>query len=144
MKKITDERLVLQNLKNIRIAYIVQTTGILAILGYDWATKGIDGMTDNPLWYVFILTAIVSAYLSMSISVDHENKKADPKKSLILSLVVLSIITIGFGYLASMGEGSTMSGVLIGGIIFICGLIPILYIYKLRVNRQNENIDDDF
>ncbi len=52
---------------------MIQTIGIVVgILGYDFGTKGIDGMTDNPLWYVFMITAIVSAYLSIGISVDHE------------------------------------------------------------------------
>ncbi|MFD1452764.1 hypothetical protein [Oceanobacillus sojae] len=73
MKKIKDERLKLKNLKDIRVLFLIQTIGIVVgILGYDFGTKGIDGMTDNPLWYVFMITAIVSAYLSIGISVDHE------------------------------------------------------------------------
>lgn len=40
MKKIKDERLIIQNLKNIRIAFIVQTIGISAILIYEVVTKG--------------------------------------------------------------------------------------------------------
>ena len=66
MKKITDERLLLKNLKNIRIAYIIQTVGILGILGYDLVTKGVDGMRENPIWLVFIITSVISAYLSIS------------------------------------------------------------------------------
>lgn len=80
MKKIKDERLKLQNLKNIRIAYIIQTVGILGILGYDFIAKGPDGMRANPLWIVFMITAIISAYLSMSVSVDHESNEKEPKK----------------------------------------------------------------
>lgn len=83
MKKIKDERLIMKNLQNIRIAYIIQTIGILGILGYYLVTKGMDGMTDNPIWYVFIVTAIVSTYLSMNVNVDHENRKKDPKKDYI-------------------------------------------------------------
>lgn len=48
MKKITDERLILRNLKNIKITYIVQTIGILSILGYDFF-RGLDRMRENPL-----------------------------------------------------------------------------------------------
>ena len=70
MKKITDERLKLKNLENIRVLFLVQTIGIIGILGYDLVTTGMNGMTSNPLWYVLILTGVVSAYLSMSISVD--------------------------------------------------------------------------
>ena len=75
MQKIKDERLKLKNLHNIRITYGVQTLGILGILIYEWVTKGIDGMTKNPLWFVFILTSIVSAFLSMDIGVRETAKK---------------------------------------------------------------------
>ena len=44
MKKITDERLVLRNLQHIRIAFIVQTLGILSILGYELYQGGLEGM----------------------------------------------------------------------------------------------------
>lgn len=143
MKKITDERLVLQNLKNIRIAYIIQTVGILGILGYDLVTKGLDGMRENPLWLVFILTAVISAYLSMSISADHESNKINPQKSLSISLVVLILISNVVGFFVSLTDGFTLiNGVIMGGILFICGLIPIVYIYNLRKKRQDENIED--
>lgn len=143
MKKITDERLVLQNLKNIRIAFIIQTIGILGILGYDLVTKGLDGMRENPLWLVFMITAVISAYLSMSISADHESNKINPKRNLSVSLVVLVFISTVVGFFVSLTDGFTIiNGVIIGGILFICGLIPIIYIYNLRVKRQDENIEE--
>ncbi|MGD6964142.1 hypothetical protein ACQCVB_18230 [Fictibacillus phosphorivorans] len=138
MKKITDERLVLQNLKNIRIAYIIQTVGILGILGYDLVTKGLDGMRENPLWLVFILTTAISAYLSMSISADHESNKINPQKSLSISLVVIVFISTVVGFFVSLTDGfDIIDGVIMGGILFICGFIPIVYIYSLRKKRQD-------
>ncbi|MBH0158759.1 hypothetical protein IHV10_20450 [Fictibacillus sp. 5RED26] len=138
MNKITDERLVLQNLKNIRIAYIVQTVGILGILGYDFVTKGLDGMRENPLWLVFILTTAIFAYLSMSISADHESNKINPKKSLSISLVVIVFISTVVGFFVSLTDGfDIVDGVIMGGILFICGFIPIVYIYSLRKKRQD-------
>jgi hypothetical protein len=143
MKKITDERLSLQNSKNIRIAYIIQTIGIIGILGYDLVTKGLDGMRENPLWLVFILTTVISAYLSMSISADHENNKINPQKSLSISLIVLVVNSTVIGFFVSLTDGFTIiNGVIMGGIIFICGLIPIVYIYNLRKKRQDENNED--
>ncbi|MCU9613153.1 hypothetical protein OEV98_06255 [Caldibacillus lycopersici] len=140
MKKITDERLVLQNLKNIRIAYIIQTVGILGILGYDLVTKGLDGMRENPLWLVFLIATIISAYLSMSISADHESNKIHPQKNLTISLVVLILISIVVGFFVSLTDGFTIiNGVIMGSILFICGLIPIVYIYNLRKKRQDDN-----
>jgi len=94
LQKIKDERLLLKNLQNLRIAYILQTLGIIGILGYDLITKGIDGMRENPLWFVFILTTVVSAFLSMNISVEYESQKRSPKKGFLISLVVLTLIQL--------------------------------------------------
>ncbi|MEK4670977.1 hypothetical protein ABER68_22095 [Paenibacillus alvei] len=142
MQKITDERLALQNLRNIRIAYIIQTLGILGILGYDLITKGLDGMKDNPLWFVFIITSVISAYLSISISVDHESK-INPQKSLIISVIVLVLISTSVGFLVSFTDGyNIINGLIMGGILFICGIIPIVYIYNIRKKRQ-ENYTEE-
>lgn len=111
----------------------------MGILGYDFVTKGIDGMTDNPLWHVFIITGIVSGYLSLSISVDHETSEKSPEKGLIISLVVTALISIVIGILTPLSEGvPAMNGLLIGGIIFICGFIPCFYIYRYR-KKTNDN-----
>lgn len=139
MNKIKDERLVLKNLHNIRIAYIIQTIGILGILGYDFVTKGIDGMTRNPLWFVFIVTTIISAYLSMSISVDHEASVKSPKISFAISLVVLLLISIVVGTSVALTDGfGPVNGIVIGGIILICGLVPIIYINYLRRKKDED------
>ncbi|WMT41958.1 hypothetical protein RE628_05835 [Paenibacillus sp. D2_2] len=143
MKKITDERLILLNLKNIRIAFIIQTIGVLGILGYDAVKKGLEGMTDNPLWLVFMITAVALGYLSMSNSVDHESEKVNPKKSLKISLVVISLISIVVGFLVSRSEGFTIiNSVIIGGILLSCALVPVIYTYKLRVKRLDEDMEE--
>ncbi|MDQ0229092.1 hypothetical protein [Metabacillus malikii] len=141
MKKIKDERLVLQNLKNVRIAYLIQTLGILGILGYDLITKGVEGMRENPLWLVFMITTVISAYLSMSIGVDHEKKTNESKKSITISLIVITIISATVGVLVSITDGG-MLGMITGGIIFLCSLIPVLYIDYLRKKRKAEDIED--
>jgi hypothetical protein len=134
VKKIKDERLILKNLQNIRVAYIIQTIGILAILGYDLVTKGMDGMTKNPLWLVFMMTAVISAYLSMNISVDHETNEKSPKIRLVISLAVAALISIAVGIGVSLTDGfGPINGIVLGGIIFICSLAPTLYIYYLRI-----------
>lgn len=143
MKKITDERLILRNLQNIKIAYIVQTIGVLCILGYDFIQGGMERMRENPLWMVFMLTAVVAGYLSMSIGVEHEKEIKDPKKSFVIGMGVLTVIGTGVAYLTSItpnfGWGD---GLLIGTIIFICGFIPIVYVYKLRV-KQVQELEDE-
>lgn len=54
MKKIKDERLILQTLKNIRISFLFQSLGIIGILGYIGFTEGLDQITKSPLWLLFI------------------------------------------------------------------------------------------
>ncbi|MFJ8261252.1 hypothetical protein ACIQ4I_04755 [Rummeliibacillus sp. NPDC094406] len=142
MKKITDERLVLRNLQNTRIVYIVQTFGILCILGYELFTNGIEAMHDNPVWLVFMISGIVAAYLSMSISVEHENKIRNPKKSFIFSTLIILSISVLVAYLVTITPNSGLSqGTLIGVILLICFLIPNVYIYRLRM-KQLIDLDD--
>lgn len=80
MKIIKDERLQMQSLKNIRIAFIVQTVGILAILLYETITVGFTQARANPIWIVFMLSAVVLGWLNLRISVDtYEN--TNPRKN---------------------------------------------------------------
>lgn len=96
-------------------------------------------MRENPLWLVFLITTVISAYLSMSISADHESNKISPQKRLRISLIVLILISIAVGFFVSLTDGFTIiNGVIMGVILFICGLIPIVYIYNLRTKRQED------
>jgi hypothetical protein len=134
MKKITDERLIFKNLQNIKIAYIIQTLGILCILGYDFFQGGLEKMRSNPLWFLFILTSVVSAYLSMSVSIEYEKENINPKKSFMISLIVLTAIVVISASLISITPGYGWGeGLLVGGVIFICGLTPLYYVYRLRM-----------
>lgn len=139
MKKIKDERLQLQNLQNIRIVFIVQNLGIIGILAYDYFSKGMEEMRNNPLWLLFLLSMIISKYLSMRISADYERQPTNPKKSLVISLVGSGVICtlIGF-FIAKSESNSIFEGTLMGGCLFICILIPVVYIYTLRIKRQEE------
>ena len=138
LSKGTDERLILKNLQTIRIAFVVQTLGIIGILGYDLVTSGMDGMRENPLWIVFIVAVTILAYLSMNVSVDHENDKKPAKKGLIISLIVVAVISIAIGILTTLSQGSTAKdGIIIGLVILICGLAPSLLVFNLRRKRDD-------
>ncbi len=140
IKKITDERLKLQNLKNVRILFLIQNIGIIGILGYDLVTKGLEGMTENPLWFVFMVTMIVSLYLSMSISVEHETNAKLPKKGLNVSILIVVVISAVIGIFVSITDGfSVRDGLIMGGIVLICGLIPVIYLYYLRKRRSEDS-----
>ncbi len=75
MKKIKDERLILQNLKNIRVAFIVQTIGIIGILVYQAITDGIMAFTKNPLWLLLLVVGVVLNYQNLMIANDIEDKE---------------------------------------------------------------------
>jgi len=136
MKKITDERLILQNLKNIRILFVVQNIGIIGILIYDLISGGFDGMTNNPLWFVFMISIVIFAYLSMSISIENEENDSSPQRGLKDSLVVLALASIVTFSISVIDGLSIVNGLIISGVIFICGFIPLFYIYKLRKNNK--------
>ncbi|HLS34831.1 MAG TPA: hypothetical protein VK061_01170 [Bacillota bacterium] len=132
-KKIKDERIQLKNLRHIRILFMIQSLGILTILIYDLVTGGFEKMMSNPLWYVFMITLIVSGYLSMNISVNYEPENKSPKRSLMIGfLVVIGISIIISITVALVESGDWKSGFLVGGIIFICSIIPMFYLYHLR------------
>jgi hypothetical protein len=140
MQKIKDERLQLKNLQNIRVAFLVQTLGIIGILTYELIQYGMDKMTDNPLWLVLILSTTVFLFLSINISVDHENPNKSPKKGFTLSLVVLGVISIACGCFTTLGEGfSLINGLLFGGVVFVCGLFPVSFIYYVRQKNKDED-----
>lgn len=115
---------------------MIENIGIIGILGYDLGTKGMEGMTANPLWFVLLLTGVISAYLSMGISVDHESSEKSSKKGLIISLILSAIIAVVFAVLITF-TSDISTGILIGGIFFVCFLIPSIYIYYLRTKRQD-------
>jgi len=144
MKKITDERLILRNLQHIKITYIVQTIGILCILGYELFQGGIEEMRQTPLWIIFILTSVVHAYLSMSVNVENEKRLKSPKRSFTVSLAVLTTIVIAVAYLTSntTNFGRT-DGLIMGTILFVCGFIPLYYVYHLRVKQEKNTKEDD-
>ncbi|MBK5508546.1 hypothetical protein [Bacillus sp. TH12] len=135
MKKIQDERLILQNLNNIKVVYIIQTLSIIGILGYDLITKGFDAMKNNPLWFVLLFTSVISAYLSMNIGVDKEKEVKSPQKNLFINFFVVLVISIIISSIIII-KNSLLDGILVGFVIFICFLIPLIYVYRLRTKKM--------
>lgn len=90
IQRINDERLAIKNLKNARIGYTLQTLGIIAILGYNFTTNGIDGVIENPLWIVFIASTIVLAFMSFG------NDERLTLRNLQITRIAYAIQVIGF------------------------------------------------
>ncbi|AHA07669.1 hypothetical protein IEC_03613 [Bacillus toyonensis] len=142
MKKIKDERLILKTLKNIRIAFLFQSLGIIGILGYIGFTEGMDQITKSPLWLLFILTSIVLSYLQLSVSIDVEEGEKDIKltpyyKIILRSLIVGTIIAII--YIIFSPERPLFEALLTGSIFFICFLISYSVSYFIKKRRLQDN-----
>ncbi len=142
MKKIKDERLILKTLKNVRIAFLFQSLGIIGILGYIGFTEGMDQITKSPLWLLFILTSIVLSYLQLSVSIDVEEGEKDIKltpyyKIILRSLIVGTIIAIIYTIFSP--ERPLFEAILTGSIFFICFLISYSISYFIKKRRLQDN-----
>ncbi|MDK8670823.1 hypothetical protein ACKFRU_02285 [Corynebacterium tuberculostearicum] len=73
LNRLSDERLLAKNLRNIRIAFVVQTLGVLAVLGYEWIKNGSRAMFDEPLHLVLLVTLTV--YMALTIPIARENEE---------------------------------------------------------------------
>lgn len=137
----TDERLVLKNLQKIRIAYAVQIIGIVGVLAYDRITKGgLDGMWENPLWLVLIISNTILVFLSMDISIDHEDNKPSAKKELMVSTIAVTLISVTIGIFTAFSDKSNIfDGILTGSVFLICGLIPFLFLLASRKRKSDES-----
>lgn len=80
MRKIKDERLLIKNLKNIRVAFLVQTFGIFAVLTYIAITEGASEATGNLFFTVFMVSMLVYLWLHLGISRDVSEHSEGIKK----------------------------------------------------------------
>ncbi len=59
MKAIRDERLEREQMKNFRIAFFVQSIGIIFVLLYEGLSGGVKAVIENPLWVIFLLSILI-------------------------------------------------------------------------------------
>jgi len=124
MKRIHDERLIVRNLKNIRIAFGIENIVIILILLWQsYLHKNWSGVfsLDNPLFAVLMIGAFILIVLSVNISSPTEDK---PKASIklitirfVIELIVLSfvfyILLKGSHFLVSLIAGTVIALVLL-------------------------------
>ncbi|MEK4744439.1 MULTISPECIES: branched-chain amino acid ABC transporter substrate-binding protein [unclassified Bacillus (in: firmicutes)] len=141
MKKIKDERLILQTLKNIRIAFLFQSLGIIGILGYIGFSEGIDQITKSPLWLLFILTSIILSYLQLSVSIDVEESakevKLTPYYKIVLRCLIIGII-MAIIYIIFSPERPLFEAILTGSILFVCFLASYSISYFIKKRRLQD------
>ena len=145
MKKITDERLLIKNLKNIRMAFLVQTFGIFAVLTYVAITEGASEATGNPFFTVFMLSMLVYLWLHLGISRDmSEHSEGVKKPGPYYRVIMLSTgVGVVFGLLAKFGpaKSSTLDALIVSDILFSSFLISLSIMHYLEKRRYNEQED---
>ena len=140
MKVITDERLVIKNLKNIRFAFAFQTLALVGILLYDGITKGFNHITDNPLWLVLILTSVILGYLNLGISVDSYESEKQTRK-IPYYLLVLCCLAVGVivGLLTKITSSTSLAdSTIIGLVVFLCFLGTFSFGYFVIKKRSKD------
>ncbi|WP_017814353.1 hypothetical protein [Paenibacillus shenyangensis] len=145
MRPIRDERLIIQNLRNIRLAFGVQSAGIGIILLYTLIRYGLEEMIAQPVWIVFMLTAITLGYANLRISVDMD-RPSNPRKPgsyyySILMSAASGLIVGGLVWFSHPKE-PLRDALIIGGVVFVCLLIPSFVVsywrHKKAQDEQNE------
>lgn len=77
MKKIKDERLIIRNLKNIRLSFIIENGALLVVLGWQHGQGQAWSRVvsyQNPLFNIFMLAAVSLTLFSLNVSVPMEDK----------------------------------------------------------------------
>lgn len=146
MKRIRDERLIVENLKNIRIAYLIQTIGIISILVYDGIRKGVGTVVSNPLWLVLVISSTVLIWKGLKISEDmEEDSERRKQRPYAFTVGAITILSIGLGILTKFTSDNkgTKEGIIMGIVVFICFIIPYSIIYHLRRRRLRKDEEEE-
>ena len=141
IKRITDDKLQLRNLKYIRAAYIVQTIGIILILIHQAITSGVDVMTKSPLWWLFRISTTILLFSIVSTSIERDKRVRSPRR-FIISWLIFSITITVLGVVLSYSHLELFKKILLGIFIFIILAAPGLYIYYLLKEKINNNQDE--
>lgn len=140
MEEIHDERIELQRLKNIRLAFIIQSAGIIGILLFQLITAGPLGLIKNPLWILFILITIILNYQNLKIADELEDETTNPGPYYRVILYAMTFAVI-MGILANFFPGDKPANAfLVGLIVFICFLIPFSIVHYLLKKRYVKEI----
>ena len=73
LNKISDERLLAKNLRNIRIAFVIQTLGIIVVLVNEWIKNGSRAMFARA--FTPRLLVSLTVYVALTIPIARENEE---------------------------------------------------------------------
>lgn len=135
MKKVVDERLKLQLIKNFKIAFLVENAVIILMLIYQ-SFKNMDKAisASNPIWAAFMVGTMTLSLLSVNVTASIEDK---PKRSnlKLLNYFLLTFVISSLFFIVTMPEHILLS-LLCGTVIavVISGLLMYENHYRYRDN----------
>lgn len=141
LQKINDERLIIKNMKNIRLVYALQTFGIIGVLGFDIVSYGLSTITENPLWIVFLASTVVLIIMSFGSSDERLALKGLQKIRVAYAIQLLGIVgVLGFD-LVGKGMDAMQENPL--WLIFILSTLVLTVLsMNISVDYEDSKIDE--
>lgn len=143
VKIVKDERLMIEGLKHIRLAFILQNVVILGIVFYRYVLQGAGYESVSDLLMVFMGGIIVINFLNLKNSVEVYEHTGGVSLSYFMKLLLIPVgIVIGLLAICIIvtPDISIKEIGITGVIMFVCFLIPSLfiYIYMKKIKSENE------
>lgn len=143
VKIVKDERLMIEGLKHIRLAFILQNVVILGIVFYRYVLQGAGYESVSDLLMVFMGGIIVINCLNLKHSVEVYEHTGGVSRSYFMKLLLIPVgIVIGLlAICIIVTPGISIKEIGITGLImFVCFLIPSLfiYIYMKKIKSEKE------
>nr|AFW17845.1 hypothetical protein pJHW3_004 [Enterococcus thailandicus]AFW17893.1 hyprothetical protein [Enterococcus faecalis] len=133
VKKIRDERLIIKNLKNIRLAFVIENVVILIILAIQLMNEKFTEVIslNNPLWFVIFIGSFSLVITSVNISLPMEDKTQKTSFFRIL-LYSLAIFITSFLFFYLVSYKNIMIALICGFIMFFCAILYQIYLNKFK------------
>lgn len=142
MKIVKDERLMIEGLKHIRLAFILQNIVILAIVFYRYVLQGAGYESVSDLLMVFMGGIIIINFLNLKNSVEVYEHTGGVSCRYFMKLLFIPVgIIIGILAICIVvtPDISIKEISMTGLIMFACFLVPSLfiYIYMKKIKRED-------
>ena len=142
MRIVKDERLMIEGLKHIRMAFIVQNFVILSMIFYRYVIKqaGYEGVSD--LLILFMVGIMAINFLNLKQSIEVHESGGPIKRSYFFNLLLIPILLTGaiMGiHMIATPNASVKAAGLVGTIVFLCSFVLCIYIYYYRKSIRDED-----
>jgi len=135
MKKVVDERLKIQLIKNFKIAFLVENAVIILMLIYQ-SFKNMDKAisASNPIWTALIVGTMTLSFLSVNVTASIEDK---PKRSnlKLLSYFMLIFIVGSLFFMVILPKHILLA--------FLCGTVIAVFVSGLLIYENHYRYRDN-